>query len=80
MHSDQYKKLIYQLRYRGSKELDFIGGKILKHFELFLEETHLLGKLLEESEQDLHNWFIQKASPPHEYDELVLKIQRLIHL
>jgi succinate dehydrogenase flavin-adding protein (antitoxin of CptAB toxin-antitoxin module) len=78
MISDQQRKLVYQLSYRGSKELDFICGKILKNLNLFFEDEKLLGDFLEESENDLQNWLFHTEVPPISYDQLVQKIKSLL--
>ncbi len=71
------KKLAYQLKYRGSKELDFLCSKI-NLCDFFEDELSQLTLFLNESEADLERWLVKRETPPDLYKNVCEKILKQI--
>jgi succinate dehydrogenase flavin-adding protein (antitoxin of CptAB toxin-antitoxin module) len=64
------KKIVYQLAYRGSKELDFLCAKI-DPSSLSDDEQDLLLQFLNEPEKDIEDWLLSKKEVPECYSALL---------
>jgi succinate dehydrogenase flavin-adding protein (antitoxin of CptAB toxin-antitoxin module) len=71
-HATLCKKLRYQSRYRGSRELDIILSPILQKIES-LDRPHLdlLTNVLNEPEHMLYDWLVSGVEAPEHYQVLI---------
>lgn len=73
---NEIKRLIYRSKNRGNKEMDIVLGGFAHGGinKLNNNELALYSNLLEESDNDLWDWFTGRMEVPQEYSELIKKI------
>lgn len=78
MLSENLKKLIYRLQYRGIKELDIFFSRMVLHLpEMSLEERIVLEELINESENNIYSWVLRYEDVPLEYKKVIEKFLTL---
>lgn len=72
----EIKRLIYRSKNRGNKEMDIVLGGFATQGITALNgaELALYSNLLEESDNDLWDWFTGRMEAPEEYEGLIKKI------
>lgn len=71
------KRLIYQSWYRGCKETDKLLGPFAREklAQLPAEEQHSFADLLEEPDQDIWNWVVEREAPPQRFAPLIEQLR-----
>ncbi|MGB0671935.1 MAG: succinate dehydrogenase assembly factor 2 [Rhodospirillales bacterium] len=75
---DRIKRLIFRSNHRGMKEMDFLVGRfaVAKAAELSSDQLDRLETLLEEIDNDLMTWLLNKEPvPPHLDSDVFRMIQ-----
>lgn len=69
----QIKRIRFRSWHRGCKETDLVLGRFADNAlaALSQEEITLFEALLEENDNDIWNWLVERQSPPTQYVELM---------
>lgn len=72
MNAVLYKRLKFQAKHRGTKELDLFMSEFIDKYLYTLSEEDLkiFDSFLEESESDLISWVINQEPAPEKYQEI----------
>lgn len=70
------KKLLYRSCYRGCRETDFLIGNYARQNFDKITDTKLYSQFLEESDNNIYNWIMNKDRTPNRYQYLVNNIKK----
>lgn len=70
------KRLRIRAWRRGIRELDLLLGPFADRQTAFTHELEAFEQLLSENDNEIYDWFVERASPPQDYRDLLSSIRR----